>query len=357
MMNDRKMETNMTKENISKLSKLLEDVEQHVLCCDELDPWGNSKMRPAFLEVCTGGAILIARVFQIDPDMVGQFQRLKALPELDADDLTAVEKPKGAKNAARWAEIWGQALELATELESARPFCASLTKSNKQWAKEPDERIDFKEASQKLIGCLLYDLLDILAEVDPEEVPSLRLQMLCSYLKELRVEFLWDGHVRGPCRTEYIPAPCQFDKLPANTKGQLTAVHGGRQHEFTFITDAGEEFECRVNNIGVKNYRTILNEVWDPATGKLEAHPEDGTAAWAFTEQECIQNLEAYASLITDLLKPLSPLPDYSESARAIRALIRDGKGRWAKGSHVEWSFLGELDKLITDLESQSKMS
>ena len=343
------------KQQVSKLSKLLEDIEQHVVWCDELDPWGGHAMRPAFLEACTGGAALIARVFQIDPDIVGQFQRLKALPELDADEIATAEKPKTGKKATRWAEICGQALELAADSKEARRFCATLTETKKKWAKEPDGKIEFKEASQRLIGCLLYDLLDVLAEYDPEEYPALRLQMLCTYLKELRVEFLWDAHVRGPAGAESLPDQCQFEKLPPNVQGQLAAVHGGREHEFTFITDGGEEFECGVNNTGIKNYRAILNKIWDASTGKLHAHPQKGTAAWAFTEQECIQNLEAYASLITDLLKPLSPLPDHSENARAIRALIRTGKGRWAKGSHVEWSYLNELDTLIANLESKSK--
>jgi hypothetical protein len=342
-------------ETIAKLSKLLEDVERHVITCDELDPWGTDEMYPAFLETCAGGATLIARLFQIDTDIFSQFQRLKALPELDEDDVAALERPKASQNVTRWAQIWGQALELATDSKDARKFCAALTGPKKKWAEKPDDRIEFKEAGQKLIGCLLYDLLDVLAEHDPEEYPALRLQMLCSYLKELRVEFLWDAHVRGPCRMGNLPPQCQFHKLPKNTKGQLVAVHGGREHEFTFITDEGEEFECRVNNTGIRNYRAILNEVWDARTGKLPAHPKDGSAAWAFTEQECIQNLEAYASLITELLKPLSPLPDYSENARAIRAVIRTGRGRWAKGSHVEWSYLEELDKLIADLESKAR--
>jgi len=344
------------KEKIAEFGKLLEEVERHVICCDELDPWGGIEVRPAFLETCTGGAALIARLFQIDPGIVGQFQRLKALPELDADDLAALKRPETGANVKRPAQTWGQTLELAIDAKGARKFCASLARSATKWAKEPDSRIEFKQASQKLIGCLLYDMLDVLAEYDPEEYPALRLQVLCSYLKELRVEFLWDAHVRGPCRTENIPAQCKFENLPDSAKGQLVAVHGGgRQHEFTFITDAGEEFECRVNNIGVRNYRALLNEVWDATTGKLPAHPKEGSAAWAFTEQECIQNLEAYAALITDLLKPLSPLPDYRESARAIRALIRTGKGRWAKGSHVEWSYLNGLDRLITDLDSKPK--
>jgi hypothetical protein len=339
------------KEKVSELSKLLEGVEQHVIHCDELDPWGGVENRQAFLETCTGGATFIAELHQIDPDMVGQFQRLKALPELDADDVAALRQPASDENTKRWTQIWGQALELASDSKTARQFCASLIGSKKKWTKEPDDRIEFKEASQKLIGCLLYDLLDVLAEYDPEEYPSLRLQMLCSYLKELRVEFLWDAHVRGPCRVETIPAQCHFEKLSKDAQGQLTAVHGGRQHEFVFITNAGEEYECRVNNTGVKNYRTILNNVWDLTSGKLHGHPKEGSATWAFTEQECIQNLEAYASLITDLLKPLSPITDYSENARAIRAIIRKGKGRWAKGSHVEWSYLDELDKLIVELK------
>ncbi len=340
------------KEKVSKFSKLLEDVERHVARCDELDSWGGIDARPAFLEVCTDGAALVAGLFQIDPDVVGQFKRVKALPELDADDLAATERKATDQTAARRAEIWGQALELAADLKNARKFCGSLTKSTAKWAKKPDERIEFKEASQKLAGCLLYDLLDVLAEYDAEDHPSLRMQMICTYLKELRVEFLWDAHVRGPVRAESVPSQCQFEKLPTDAKGELAAVHGGRQHEFTFITDAGEEFECLVNNTGLKNYRAILNEVWDVTTGKPHAHPEEGSAAWAFTEQECIQNLEAYASLITDLLKPLSLLADYKEKARAIRALIRKGKGRWAKGSHVEWPFLSELDKLIDKLSA-----
>jgi hypothetical protein len=176
------------------------------------------------------------------------------------------------------------------------------------------------------------------------------LQVICTYLKELRVEFLWDAHVRGPCLAESVPAQCQFENLPSDAKGELAAVHGGRQHEFTFITEAGESFVCLVNNTGIENYRTILNDIWDVTTGRLPAHPKEGSATWAFTEQECIQNLEAYASLITGLLKPLSPLPEYSESAKAVRAMIRTGKGRWAKGSHVEWSYLSELDKLIVEV-------
>ena len=342
-------------EKVAKLSKLLEDIEQHVISCDELDPWGTEEMRLAFLGTCVGGATLIARLFQIDPDIVGQFQRLKALPELDVDDLAALERPKTTQYVARWAQIWGQALELASDLKDARKFCAALTEPKKKWNKKPDDRIEFKEAGQKLIGCLLYDLLDVLAEYDPEEYPALRLQMLCSYLKELRVEFLWDAHVRGPCRSESLPPQCRFEKLPDHVKGQLVAVHGGREHEFTFITGEGEEYDCRVNNAGIRNYRAILNKVWDAETGKLPAHPKEGTATWAFTEQECIQNLEAYASLITELLKPLSPLTDYSENARAIRALIRTGRGRWAKGSHVEWSYLNALDELIAELDGKPK--
>ncbi|MEJ2702128.1 MAG: hypothetical protein P8Z79_06760, partial [Sedimentisphaerales bacterium] len=173
------------KEKVSKFSKLLEDVERHVGRCDELDPWGGIEARPAFLEACMGGAALVAGLFRIDPDVVGQFKRVKALPELDADDLAALERQKVDKSTARQAEIWGQALELATDLKNARKFWGSLTKSTAKWAKKPDERIDFKEASQKLAGCLLYDLLDALAEYDAEDYPSLRLQMICTYLKEL----------------------------------------------------------------------------------------------------------------------------------------------------------------------------
>ena len=342
-------------ETVSKLSTLLEDIEHHVVTCDELDPWGTDKMRPAFLETCVDGATLIARVFQIDPDMVGQFQRLKALPELDEDDLAALEKPKTAQHVARWVQIWGQALELATDSKDARKFCVALTGPKKKWAEKPDDRIEFREAGQKLIGCLLYDLLDVLAEYDPQEYPALRLQMLCSYLKELRVEFLWDAHVRGPCRTENLPSECRLDQLAKNAKGQLVAVHGGREHEFTLIVDEGQEYECHVHNTGIRNYRAILNKIWDARTGKLPAHPKDGSATWAFTEQECIQNLEAYASLITEMLKPLSPLPGYKEDVRAIRALLRTGKGRWAKGSHVEWSYLNELDELIAELDGKPK--
>jgi hypothetical protein len=174
-------------------------------------------------------------------------------------------------------------------------------------------------------------------------------------LKELRVEFLWDGRARGPCRTDSIPAQCKFENLPDNLKGQLAAVYGGRQHELTFSADRARQFECRINNTGTRNYRALLESIWDVPTGKLPSHPRDGSAVWAFTEHECIQNLEAYASLITDLLKPLSAIAGYGDCARAIRALLRKGRGRWTQMSHVEWSYLDELDKLVAELDGKTK--
>jgi hypothetical protein len=152
-----------------------------------------------------------------------------------------------------------------------------------------------------------------------------------------------------------IPGQCKFENLPDNARGQLAAVHGGRQHEFTLSADRAGEFECRVNNTGTKNYRALLDSIWDVTTGRLQSHPQDGSAVWAFTDRECIQNLEAYASLIADLLKPLSALADYGDCARAIRALLRKGKARWTQMSHVEWSYLDELDKLIAELDGRTK--
>jgi len=98
-----------------------------------------------------------------------------------------------------------------------------------------------------------------------------------------------------------------------------------------------------------------MDSIWNRTTGKLHSHPRDGSAVWAFTENECIQNLEAYATLITDLLKPLSPLSDYSQCAREIRTLLRKGRGCWAKMIHIEWSYLDELDKLIAELDGMPR--
>jgi uncharacterized protein YjiS (DUF1127 family) len=342
-------------EKVPKLSKLLEDMEKQVVRCEQLDPEGGPKTRPAFLDVCLSGTSLLARLLQTATNVIGKSRRLKALPQLDGDDPSALESPATDANRKRSAQIWGQTLELVTELKGAAKFCASLAQENKSWPKQQDERTKLKEASQKLSGFLLYDLLDILVEYDPSEYAALRLQVICSYLKELRVEFLWDAHVRGPCRSDTIPSQCKFKNLSANLKGQLIAAYGGGEHEFTFEAADGRKFECRVNNTGLKNYRAILDGIWDRTTGKLASHPRDGSAAWAFTEHECIQNLEAYASLVTDLLKPLSPLEDYSECARAIRALLRKGRGRWTQMSHVEWSYLAELDKLIAELDARPK--
>ncbi len=342
-------------QKVSKLSKLLEDMEKQVVRCEQLDPESGVETRPAFLDVCLSGTALIARLLQTAPDVVGKSRRLKALPQLDGDEPSVLESPATKEDAKRPAQIWGQTLELIAELKGAAKFCVSLVQEKKNWHKERDERIEFKEASQKLSGFLLYDLLDILGEYEPQEHASLRLQVLCSYLKELRVEFLWDAHVRGPCRTDTIPSQCKFKNLSANLKGQLVATYGGREHEFTFEAADGAKFECRVNNTGLKNYTAILYSIWDRTAGKLSSHPRDGSAAWAFTEHECIQNLEAYASLITDLLKPLSPLADYSECAKAIRALLRKGRGRWTQMSHIEWSYLDELDRLIAELDAKPK--
>ena len=342
-------------QKVAKLSKLLADMEKQVVRCEELDPAAGAEAQPAFLEVCLGGTSLIARLLQIVPDVVDNSKRLKALPQLDGDDPSALESAATDAARKRSAQIWGQTLELTTDLKGAAKFTASLTQQNKSWSKQQDERTEFKEAGQKLSGLLLYDLLDILVEYDPEEHPALRLQVLCSYLKELRVEFLWDAHVRGPCRSDAVPGQCKFENLPGDLKGQLLATHGGHQHEFTFEASDGAKYECLVGNTGLENYRAILYSVWNRTTGKLISHPRDGSAAWAFKEHECIQNLEAYVSLVMDLLKPLSSLSDYSECARTIRALLRKGRDRWSQLSLVEWSYLNEFDQLIAELDARPR--
>lgn len=343
------------KQKLSKLSKLLEDMEKQVVRCEQLDPWAGIESRPAFLDACVSGTAVIARLFQIEPDVVAKSKRLKALPQLDSDGPSMLESPSTKEDSKRCAQIWGQALELAGQLDGGAKFCISLVQDKKSWSKEQDKRLEFRDASLKLSGFLLYDLLDMLAEYEPEEHASLRLQVVCSYLKELRVEFLWDAHVRGPCRTDTIPNQCTFEKLAGDLKGELAAVYGGNQHEFTFQTADGKEYECRINNTGLSNYRAILDSIWDRTTGRLPSYRRDGSAAWAFTEHECIQNLEAYASLVLDVLKPLSPLADYHESARAVRALLRKGRGRWTTMSHIEWPYLDELDRLIAELDARPK--
>ncbi len=343
------------KGKVDKLSRLLEDAERHVWRCDVLNPWGGLDVRATFLDACLRGTALIARLAQIDPDAVGKLKRLKALPQLDAEDLSSLETPATDADRRRAARTWGQTLELTADLKGAAKFCVLLAEEEKGWAKKQDKRIEFREASQKLAGFLLYDLLDVLAEYEPDEYASVRLQVISSYLKELRVEFLWDGHIRGPCRTDCIPPQCEFKRLSGDLTGQLAIVYGGRQHELTFSCPPAGKFECRIDNTGLNNYRALLDSIWDRATGRLHSHPADGSAVWAFTEHECVQNLEAYASLINDLLKPLSSLSGYGDCARAIRALLRKGRGRWAKMSHVEWSYLDELDRLIAELDSRPK--
>ena len=335
------------KEKVSKLSKLLEDAEQQVRHCDELNPWGGTETRKEFLEVSAGGALLAAKLHQIDQEIMVNSRRLTSPSQLHLDNLLKLKPPPTDKTLTRWLRTWGQMLEVTEDLRDAAKFCASLAKKQQTWSKGQEYRIKFRECSQKLAGYLLYDLLDVLAEYEPEEYSALRLQVLCSYLKELRVEFLWDAHVRGPCRTESIPKLCRFEKLPDNLKGELTVLHGEDQHELTFQADTGQEFARLINNIGIENYRSLLGSIWDAATGKLHAYPQDGSAVWTITKRECIQNLEGYASLISKLLRPLSVLPKYRQCARAIRAIIRSGRGCWAKASHIKWSYLYDLDKCI----------
>jgi len=343
------------REKISKLSKLLEDVKEHIIRCDELNPWGGIETLGTFLETCSAGAGLIARLYQIDRDIIGRFRRLKCLSQLDIDSLLAPKPPASNDKAKPWAQTWGRILEVTGDLKDADRFCVSLAEERKKWLKGQDYRIKFRACSQQLTGYLLYDLLDVLAEYEPEEYASLRVQVLCSYLEELRVEFLWDAHVRGPCRTDSIPDLCRFEKPPDSLKGELAVLHREDQHEFTFQTETGHKFECLINNIGIKNYRSILDGIWDAASGKLHAYPQDGSAVWAFPERECIQNLEGYACRISELLRPLSAFPSYSECARAIRAIIRSGRGRWTKGSHVDWTYLYDLDRCIAELKSMPK--
>jgi hypothetical protein len=172
-------------------------------------------------------------------------------------------------------------------------------------------------------------------------------------LKELRVEFLWNAQAQGPCRTKTVPPQCTFKNLPQDLKGHLAAIHGDDQHQFVFQTYSGDEFECQVNNTGLENYSSILNGIWDPASGKQPAHPKDGSAIWTIKDRESILNLEAYASRISDLIRPLSAIPDCSERTRTARAVIRDGRARWAKTSHIDYSYLKELDGCIKGLEGQ----
>ncbi len=359
------------REKGAKLSKLLADAEKQVRRCDELNPWGGIETRGAFLKACSAGADLIAKLYRIDPDIIGKSRRLKALSQLDLDPGAPGRKrkrPTGKASVKRRSQTWGRILEVITDasassepvlsppkgqrLAGAAKFAASLAEEKKKWSKDQEYRVTFKACSEKLAGCLLYDILDVLAEYDPEEYPHLRLQVLGSYLKELRVEFLWDACARGPCRTDSIPAQCRFEKLPDNLRGQLAVLHGEDQHKFTFCTDTGQEYECLTNNTGIKNYRALLDNIWDSTTGKSHSYPQDGSAVWAIVGHERVQNLEAYASLIARLLRPLSRSAKHSECARTIKAIITTGRGRWCKRTHIKWSYLNDLDKLIAELDA-----
>ena len=94
-------------EKVSKLSKLLEDVEKQVARCEQLDPAAGVKARPAFLDACLSGTALLARLLQIAPDVVGKSRRLKALPQLDGDDQSALESPATEASRKRSAQVWG----------------------------------------------------------------------------------------------------------------------------------------------------------------------------------------------------------------------------------------------------------
>ncbi|KPJ63559.1 hypothetical protein AMJ44_14295 [candidate division WOR-1 bacterium DG_54_3] len=183
----------MERQKISKLSKLLGDVEKQAVRCDELNPSGRIETREAFLEICSAGAGMIAELYEIDRDIIARSRRLKALSQLDIDSLLMPKPPTSNDKVKPWARIWGRILEVTGDLEGAVRFCASLAKERKRWFEGQDYRIKFRACSQQLTGYLLYDLLDVLAEYEPEEYSSLRLQVLCSYLKELRIEFLWDA--------------------------------------------------------------------------------------------------------------------------------------------------------------------
>jgi len=343
------------REKVSKLSKLLEDAEEQVRRCDELNPWGGTETRGAFREVSAGGALLITKLHQIDQNIMVKSRRLKSPSQLDLDNLLKLKPPPTDKTLTRWLRTWGQMLEVTEDLRDAAKFCASLAEKEKTWLRGQDYRIKFKECSQKLAGYLLYDLLDVLAEYDPEEYSYLRLQVLCSYLRELRVEFLWDARARGPCRTDAIPSKCKFGKLPDDLRGRLTVSHRENRHKFAFCTDTGQEFESLIDNTGLRNYRALLDDIWDVITGKLHSYPGDGSAVWAVPDRECIRNLEAYAALISKLLRPLSAVPDYGEFVRAIRAILRSGRGPLTKRSHIKWSYLDDLDKIIASLDSKPK--
>jgi len=342
-------------EKVSQLSKLLEQAEEQVVRCDELDPWGTVETRASFRDVCSSGAALLGKLSQIDPDIIGKSRRLKDLSQLDLAHLQKAASAKTGKDAKQRLRTWGQALEVTTDLKDAAKFCASLGDEKKRWSKKQDYRITFKECSEQLAGYLLYELLAVLGEYEAEQYPHLRLQVLCSYLKELRVEFLWDASARGPCRRHSIPEQCKFEDLPNDLRGELVVLYGPQKHEFTFHTNTGQEFQCHINNTGIREYRALLDTIWDAATGRLHSYPKNGSAVWAIRDNECVHNLEAYASLILKLLKPLSALSEHSEPARAVRTIIRRGRGRWTKRSHIAWPYPADLDKLIAAITHQRR--
>lgn len=341
------------KEKVSKLSKILENAEEQVGRCDELDPWGGIETRGAFLEACSAGGVLIAELHQTEQDIINKSQRLKAMSQLDLGSLPRLKPRTSRETLKRRSQTWGRALEVTTDLKDAVKFCARLAEEKERWFKGQDYRLAFKECSEKLAGYLLYDLLDVLAEYEAEEYPHVRLQVVCSYLKELRVEFLWDACVRGPCRTATIPSQCKFEGPLDNARGQLIVSHGGERHEVSFCMDTGREFKCLVNNTGIKDYRALLDDVWDATTGKLHSFPQDGSAVWAVPGNECVHSLETYTSLISKLLRPISVLRAYSEYARAIRAVLRRGRNRWTRRSHIKWCYLDDLDKVIAELDGK----
>jgi hypothetical protein len=343
------------KEKVSRLSKILEKAEEQVRRCDELDPWGGIETGRAFLTVCSVGGALIAELHQTEQDIINQPQRLKAISQLDLGSLSRVKPRASGKTLKRWSQTWGRALELTADLKDAAKFCAGLAEEKENWFKSRDYRLAFKESSEKLAGYLLYDLLDVLAEYEAEEYPNLRLQVVCSYLKELRVEFIWDTCVRGPCRMATIPSQCKFEGPPDNAIGQLVVSYGGERHEVSFVRDTGDEYKCSVNNTGIKDYRALLDDVWDATTGKLHSFPQDGSAVWAVPGNEGVQNLETYTSLISRLLRPISVLEAYSEYARVIRAVLRRGRNRWRKQSHIKWCYLDDLDKVIAELADKGR--
>ncbi|MBN2591664.1 MAG: hypothetical protein JXA96_17495 [Sedimentisphaerales bacterium] len=176
-----------------------------------------------------------------------------------------------------------------------------------------------------------------------DEISS-HIQILCSYLKIFRDDFIKGAVAFGSCRAkdisdEYKP---KDQNLPDNIDCRLRISYGTNQHIFHFSKWTGKE-TCKwpINNTGIDDYIKMLYDIW-----------QDGNYSWLVEKPDHVELLNKKADVICELSKPLLKEKEYRSISSKVRAIIMCNGSCWTDRLSAERSYPDEIEDVIKELES-----